>query len=268
MKSYRVKNWNEIFETAETRKLENLRWVPTPNKHDGLGFRSIMAERDRSDLFSAWNLILQIASKGRRGERGKLARDGRPLTAKDMAIMTGFPEASFSRALSFFSIEVQWLEVEDYRENSATAADPASNPGESPARPADSPDSPASPPAEWKEGKEMNGSEGKRRSATSPSAPELPGGLASAEGFADEFAAFVAHRAKLKKPMTDHAKALLLAKLAQRPSDAIAALSMSIENGWQGVEWDWFDKRRGGAPARTVPLRSDERPPILGEEAA
>jgi hypothetical protein len=107
-----------------------------------------------------------------------------------------------------------------------------------------------------------------RQAARSPSAPVLPEGLASAEGFIDEFNAFVAHRAKIKKPMTDHAKALLLAKLAQRPNDAIAALRMSIENGWQGMEWEWFDKRRGSAPARTVPLRPDERPPIFEEEAA
>jgi hypothetical protein len=220
-----------------------------------------MAERDRADLFAAWNLILQIASKGRRGERGILSRDGRPMTARDLAIMTGFPEAAFTKALIYFSTQVQWLEVEEQSENSATTADPASNPGQSPARPADSPALPASSPAEGKEGNGMEGREGKRPQALLL----IPEELKKTEGFETEFTAFIQHRKTLKRPMTDHAQTLLLSKLAQRPRDAIAALRMSMENGWQGVEWDWFDKRGGKpAPAKTIPLRPGEMPLIMG----
>ena len=51
-------------------------------------------------------------------------------------------------------------------------------------------------------------------------------------------AAFADHRKKLKKPMTDYAKKLLLnklQKLAKTEQDQIAILNQSIENGWQGV---------------------------------
>ena len=55
---------------------------------------------------------------------------------------------------------------------------------------------------------------------------------------ADALAAFAEHRKKLKKPMTDYAKKLLLKKLqklAKTEQEQIAILNQSIENGWQGV---------------------------------
>lgn len=107
---YRIADWDRLFESDETRKRESLRWVPTPNKHDGLGFRRVAAQRDGCVIFAAWNLMLQIASKGRRGQRGALSRDGVALTAEDMGVMTGFPSASFERAISFLSDpKVGWI---------------------------------------------------------------------------------------------------------------------------------------------------------------
>ena len=55
---------------------------------------------------------------------------------------------------------------------------------------------------------------------------------------AEALAAFAEHRKKLKKPMTDYAKKLLinkLQKLAKTEQEQIAILNQSIENGWQGV---------------------------------
>ena len=55
---------------------------------------------------------------------------------------------------------------------------------------------------------------------------------------ATALAAFEEHRKKLKKPMTDYAKKLLLKKLqklAKTEQEQIAILNQSIENGWQGV---------------------------------
>jgi hypothetical protein len=50
--------------------------------------------------------------------------------------------------------------------------------------------------------------------------------------------AFAEHRKKLKKPMTDYAKKLLLGKLKKlghTEEEQIAILNQSIENGWQGI---------------------------------
>lgn len=55
---------------------------------------------------------------------------------------------------------------------------------------------------------------------------------------AEALNAFAEHRKKLKKPMTDYAKELLikkLQKLAKTEQEQIAILNQSIENGWQGV---------------------------------
>ena len=54
----------------------------------------------------------------------------------------------------------------------------------------------------------------------------------------DALKAFAEHRKKLKKPMTDRAKELLLSKLskmARTEQEQIAILNQSIMNGWQGV---------------------------------
>lgn len=107
---YEVKNWSDLYETNETRKRTELRWVPVPNKHDGLGYKTMMAQENAAELFAAWNLILQVASKGDKDDRGKLMRDGRPLSAGQLALITGFPADSFQRALGFFSShESGWL---------------------------------------------------------------------------------------------------------------------------------------------------------------
>ena len=55
---------------------------------------------------------------------------------------------------------------------------------------------------------------------------------------AEALAAFAEHRKKLKKPMTDRAKELMLSKLskmARTEQEQIAILNQSIVNGWQGV---------------------------------
>jgi uncharacterized phage protein (TIGR02220 family) len=142
MTTYRIANWEDLFETCETKKLAWLKWVPVPNKHDGLGFRKMVAQRERCELFTAWNLILQVASKSKRGERGSLTRQGKSLSAEDLATMTGFPVAIFEKALEFFSSpEIGWLTVDGQQ--------PPANAGGLPATAGGS-------PAEWN-GMEGNG---------------------------------------------------------------------------------------------------------------
>jgi hypothetical protein len=168
---YAITGWTETFETCETRKLDNLRWWPKPNKHDGLGFKRMAAQRDRSDLYAAWTLMGDIASRTLPADdRGKLIRSGRPLTAEDLALMTGFPEAQFERAFNFFSSpEVGWLTVLDFEPEQAPnrSAVPAARPtipearAASPDKTGTDPGRPGSDPAVLnvrKEGREGKGS--------------------------------------------------------------------------------------------------------------
>jgi len=107
---YRVKNWDIYFEKSDTRKCKNMKWVALPNKMDGSSFRRI-AEHDRKcELFSAWILIIEIAS--RMPIRGLLYKDGKALTSKDMAYRTGFPEEIFNLAFAVLTEpEIGWLET-------------------------------------------------------------------------------------------------------------------------------------------------------------
>ncbi len=107
--TYRIKNWNETFEKSDTRKCKSMRWAAIPNKHDGKSFRRIAKLPNNTDVFTAWVLIVQLASK--MPVRGVLAdRDG-PLTAEDMADKTGFPEEMFKAALPILAEpRIGWLE--------------------------------------------------------------------------------------------------------------------------------------------------------------
>jgi len=112
MKVIIVKEWNERFETHETRRYTHLRWVPIPNKHDGLSFRRISIMADRSDIFAAWILIVQVASKMPR--RGILMNEFGALNEQDLALMSGFPAEIFEKAIPVLTDpKIGWLDTID-----------------------------------------------------------------------------------------------------------------------------------------------------------
>lgn len=84
--------------------------------------------------------------------------------------------------------------------------------------------------------------------------------LFSVDGFTEEWDAFKAHRKKMKKPLTDRAVELTLKKLEGRPQDALAALQMATEKGWQSIEWKWFDNVTGGSPS-AAPIPAGQAKP-------
>lgn len=107
---YRIKDWDKLFEIAQSRKCERLHWVAIPNKHDGKGFRRIARHPQRCEIFAAWILILQVAS--RQDKRGLLVDGDGPLGPEDMADKTGYPEGIFALAFGVLSEpKIGWLEV-------------------------------------------------------------------------------------------------------------------------------------------------------------
>lgn len=100
----KIVGWNTIYETHETRKLKRLSWVPIQNKHDGSGYRRIAAHERNCEIFTAWILMLELASKNK--ERGIL-----PQSAEDMAFKTGYPKDIFELAISVLSQpDINWIE--------------------------------------------------------------------------------------------------------------------------------------------------------------
>jgi hypothetical protein len=107
---YRVRNWDIHFENHESRKLRSLTWLPMLNKHDGRGYRRVVALPNSVQVFCAWTLMLQVASK--MPTRGVLSDDDGALTASDLAAKTGFPEAIFVAAFeALIHPAIRWLET-------------------------------------------------------------------------------------------------------------------------------------------------------------
>ncbi len=124
---YAIKDWAKFYEVSDSRKVEGpLSWVAVRTKQDGFGFRRLASHRKSCELFSAFVLMVQIAARLPRGERGILVRDGRPLNAKSLATMTGFPAPAFEMALEFFCDPEQgWMETVALPDTPASPANSA-----------------------------------------------------------------------------------------------------------------------------------------------
>lgn len=110
---YRIKNWARHYEKAQTRKVGNAQWVPLPVKHDGKGFRRLMAMENGPAIYGAWVLIVQVAAKC--VERGTLADEDGPLTSEDLTLKTGCDKGLFDEALQVLCSEkIGWMLVSEW----------------------------------------------------------------------------------------------------------------------------------------------------------
>lgn len=118
---YRIKNWEELYENNRSRKVKDLQWVPTPNRHDGDGFIHIMSLPDASEVYAGWMLILQVASRCH--PRGTLVRgNGTPHTAASLAAKTRGRVEWFEKALTALrDEEVGWLECDGIQQKNGKA---------------------------------------------------------------------------------------------------------------------------------------------------
>lgn len=113
-KLYSVKAWNKHYEKAQTRKVENAQWIPISVKHDGKGFRRLIAMPNGVAIYGAWILILQVAAKCK-PTRGVLLDDDGPLTAEDLSLKTGAPDALIEEAFAVLSSDrIGWLVVSEW----------------------------------------------------------------------------------------------------------------------------------------------------------
>ncbi len=116
---YRIRDWNELFETSQSRKYKALSWVSIPNQHDGKGYRRLMRMPNGPALYGAWIAIVTVASKCR--ERGVLADESGPLTAEDISIKTDFPEDLIEDAFRVLSGDsIGWLMVDCWEHTGST----------------------------------------------------------------------------------------------------------------------------------------------------
>lgn len=169
---FRIKHWEEHFENHESRKVKGVRWVALPNKHDGKGYRRVAQHPEGVQIFCAWTLILQVASK--MPTRGVLADEDGPLDSDDLSVMTGFPAAIFDSAFKLLTEpKIGWLEEV---EAGAEAAEP-------PAISRHLPELPAAPGKSALEGNRREGNGTEREGARGGlTAPGGSGGTAPRSG--------------------------------------------------------------------------------------
>jgi len=112
VKLYRIRDWSDHFENNRSKTVVSLSWVAIPNRHDGENYSSIVTHEDGAKIFSAWILMLQVASKC--DPRGTLIRDNKtPHTPLSLSLKTRAPQEWFEIALDFLVSNTDWLEYEE-----------------------------------------------------------------------------------------------------------------------------------------------------------
>jgi hypothetical protein len=132
MKLYSIRDWAKNFELRDTTRVDGpLKWIPIPTKTDGLGFGRVRQHKRSTDILAAWYLMLGVAAKQAREHRGTLARDGIPLTAEDLGLMTGFDASIFVLALDVLSqANIGWIDATNTGDDAATYRTDAASCGE------------------------------------------------------------------------------------------------------------------------------------------
>jgi hypothetical protein len=112
MKLFSINRWGELFENNRSRSVKDLDWVSIPNRHDGENYTKIVSDAAGAEIFSGWNLIIQVASKCK--PRGVLVKDsGKPHDSVSLSMKTRAPKAWFDKAFSFLSKNTDWLLVKE-----------------------------------------------------------------------------------------------------------------------------------------------------------
>lgn len=141
---YRVRDWDRHFETHETRKLARIRFLLTPNQHDGMGIQRVLHHDHGAAVFGLWNLIIQALSRQRKPRQGWLTEDGRrpgepggtPWDVEDLSLRWRRPVDEIQMAVDFLSSpRLGWLErmtIEEARKSPVFMVESPENDQESP----------------------------------------------------------------------------------------------------------------------------------------
>lgn len=113
MKVYRIKDWDETFESAKSRGYNQKSHSYIPNKH-GVGYVRMLQQPDGPGLYGAWIALVHLVSKHPKPRQGYLTDTGGvhgvPYTVDDIASITRFPAPIVERMIDFCSSQAcGWL---------------------------------------------------------------------------------------------------------------------------------------------------------------
>lgn len=111
---YKIKDWDEHYENAGSRKIEHCSWCPIPNKQDGLGYALLIQGGTGSTLYAAFVATVLVCSKHSLPRNGWITDNGketgRPLTAYDLHLKTKLPEREIKEMLERASKpDIDWI---------------------------------------------------------------------------------------------------------------------------------------------------------------
>jgi hypothetical protein len=111
---YKIRNWSEVFEVAQTRKQpREMSWVPMPTRMDGKRYRRIVAHEHGDRILGCWLCMVEIAARRPLDRRGYLEDSDGPMGAEDLAAATGLKPESFEIAIKVLSLKgIEWLVME------------------------------------------------------------------------------------------------------------------------------------------------------------
>ena len=131
MKLYTIIDWDEHFETHESRRYKSLTWVSVRTKLAGDGITELLDHEDGAAHYGAWMTVVIVASKCK--PRGVLVREnGLPHDARSLSRITRVSSPLIQAMLDRVSDEaIKWVSVSDYvaRDNDESPGTPGCQPG-------------------------------------------------------------------------------------------------------------------------------------------
>jgi hypothetical protein len=122
---YRIAKWDEVFETAESRRHKSLTWVSMPVGFASHGYQSLIDEfgDDAPAIYGSWCALVSLASTMPR--RGIIASSrGIPLSLRQIARLTFFPQNNFERLFEWASRpEIGWIIIDSWQDLEHTDAE-------------------------------------------------------------------------------------------------------------------------------------------------
>lgn len=107
--TYRIQDWDSLYENNRTRDLKSMRWLPLPMSLDGDGYTLLMERKDGAAIYGAFIACLILAGKCE--PRGTLVRHGSyPHDAVSISRITRISVDIIQKMLDFCTNTLHWLE--------------------------------------------------------------------------------------------------------------------------------------------------------------
>ncbi len=111
VKTYRIRKWQETFETSDSRRFKTLAWVSLPVGFTSNGYHELITQfGDRApEIYGAWCALLSVAAQA--PVRGLLASSKGPYSLRRVACETRMPERIFQELFDWAATpSVAWIE--------------------------------------------------------------------------------------------------------------------------------------------------------------